>query len=264
MRRSLLALLMICAVPVHAAPVVVYLAGDSTMAEKTLERRPETGWGEKLPKFFDEKAVSIDNHARNGRSTRTFISEGRWKALIGKVQPGDYVFIQFGHNDESVEKKESYTAPDDFRRNLATFVAEVRARQGTAVLFTPVMRRRFDARGELEDTHGTYPDIVRKLAAEQSVPLIDMHRDSARVLREYGAEESKKLFLILEAGANPNYPQGVQDNTHFSPLGAEEMAALVVDTIRELLPDLARHLKDKPAVANQLYGQSKHRIVAAR
>lgn len=230
-------------------PTTIFLAGDSTMAEKLAERRPETGWGEKLPKFFDAAFVRIENQARGGRSTRTFIAEGYWKALIDMVRPGDYVFIQFGHNDSKVEKKDVYTSPDDFRRNLSTFVADVRSRQGKPVLLTPVMRRRFDAGGGLIDTHGVYPDVVRQLAADQSVPLIDLHRDSARVLREYGVVESKKLFLFLAPGVNPNYPQGVQDNSHFSLLGAEEMAALVVDEIRELLPELAVHLKDKPSVA---------------
>ncbi len=241
----------LCAVASGTASVTIYLAGDSTMAEKLEERRPETGWGEKLPKFFDA-GVSVENHARDGLSTRTFIEAGRWKSLIDKVRPGDYVFIQFGHNDGR-QAKDSYTPPDDFRRNLAGFVADVRARQATPVLLTPVMRRQFDDRGELQDTHGPYPQIVRKLAAEQSVALIDMHRGSARVLREYGVEESKKLFLFLAPGTNPNYPQGIEDNTHFSPLGAEEMAALTVDALRELLPDLARHLKGKPAETSAMH-----------
>lgn len=244
-----LTLLAIGAESALGAPTTIFMAGDSTMAEKLAEKRPETGWGEKLPKFFDEEFVRIDNQARDGRSTRTFISDGRWQALIDKVRPGDYVFIQFGHNDAKIARKDVYTSPDDFRRNLSTFVAEVRAKQGNPVLLTPVMRRSFDASGGLLDTHGAYPDVIRKLAADQSVPLIDLHRDSARVLREYGVVESKKLFLILAPGINPNYPRGIQDNSHFSPLGAEEMAALVVDEIRELLPELAAHLKAKPSVA---------------
>ncbi len=128
----------LCAVASGTASVTIYLAGDSTMAEKLEERRPETGWGEKLPKFFDA-GVSVENHARDGLSTRTFIEAGRWKSLIDKVRPGDYVFIQFGHNDGR-QAKDSYTPPDDFRRNLAGFVADVRARQATPVLLTPVMR----------------------------------------------------------------------------------------------------------------------------
>ena len=256
--RSLLALLSLAAAQAFAAdPAVIYLAGDSTMAEKTAEVRPETGWGEKLSKFFDDRAVRVENHAKNGCSTRSFIAEGRWTALVDALHAGDYVFIQFGHNDEAVDRKDVYTPPDEYRGNLARFVTDVRAHEATPVLLTPVMRRRFDQRGQLQDTHGAYPDIVRKLAADQAVALIDMHRDSAGVLREYGAEGSKKLFLILPPGANPNYPQGIEDNTHFSPLGAEEMAAIAVDELLELVPELARHVKQKPARTSQLFKDSE-------
>jgi len=256
--RLLLVLLALLAAGVAAAeePAVIYLAGDSTMAEKTAEARPETGWGEKLSKFFDDKAIRIENRAKNGRSTRTFIAEGRWADIVKALRAGDYVFIQFGHNDAKADRNDVFTPPDDFRRNLLAFVADVRAAKATPVLLTPVMRRSFSDRGELLDTHGIYPDIVRKVAADQAVPLIDMHRDSARVLREYGAEGSKKLFLILAPGQSTNYPQGVTDNSHFSPLGAEEMAAVAVDEIRELVPGLARHLKDRPAKTSQLIQDS--------
>ena len=231
-------------------PVTVFLAGDSTMAPKLETKRPETGWGEQLQKRFDQKSVRVDNHAMNGRSTRTFISEGRWQALVDKVKPGDYVLIQFGHNDESKEKVDRYTPPDDFRHNLERFVAEVRAKKATPVLLTPVMRRRFDKEGKFYDVHGEYPDLTRRVAAEQQVVLIDMHRMSEKVLVKYGPEESRKLFLQLKAGENPNYPKGVEDNTHFSPLGADIMAALAVDGLREQKLGLARFLK-KSAAANR-------------
>jgi lysophospholipase L1-like esterase len=256
--QSLLAVLTLLAAGVAAAdPAVIYLAGDSTMAEKTAEARPETGWGEKLGKFFDERAIRIDNRAKNGRSTRSFIAEGRWDEIVKALHAGDYVFIQFGHNDEKVADQSVFTAPDDYGRNIAKFIDDVRAAKATPVVLTPVMRRSFNARGELQDTHGIYPEIARKVAAEQSVALIDMHGDSGRVLREYGPEESKKLFLILAPGRSANYPQGVADDTHFSPLGAEEMAAIAVDEIRAVLPDLAQHLKDKPAKAAQMIEDSR-------
>jgi lysophospholipase L1-like esterase len=224
-------------------PVTVFIAGDSTAANKAENKRPETGWGEQLQKHFDERKVRIDNHAANGRSTRTFISEGRWQALVDKVRAGDYVLIQFGHNDESPQKVNAYTPPDDFRHNLERFVAEVRAKKATPVLLTPVMRRRFNKDGTFYDTHGEYPDLTRRVAAERKVALIDMHRLSEKVLVKYGAEGSRKLFLQLKAGENPNYPQGVEDNTHFSPLGADIMAALVVDGIREQKLGLVKFLK---------------------
>jgi lysophospholipase L1-like esterase len=240
---TLFALLIIAPVALAQEPVTLFIAGDSTAANKAENKRPETGWGEQLQKHFDEKRVRIDNQAMNGRSTRSFIAEGRWQALVDKIKPGDYVLIQFGHNDESKDKGDRYTAPDDYRHNLERFVSEVRAKKATPVLLTPVMRRRFNKDGTFYDTHGEYPDLVRRVAAEQKVALIDMHRMSEKVLVKYGAEESRKLFLQLKAGENPNYPQGVEDNTHFSPLGADIMAALAVDGFREQKLGLAKLLK---------------------
>ena len=223
-------------------PTTIFLAGDSTMAKKLPEKRPETGWGEMLPNFFREGTVIIDNRAQNGRSTRTFISEGRWQAIVDALQPGDYVFIQFGHNDESKEKTDRYTPPADYRNNLIKFVSEARAKRAMPILLTPVMRRKFDKDGKLQDTHGEYPDIVRSVATEYKVVLIDMHRSSAELLTLYGAEKSRELFLQLKPNENPNYPNGLEDNTHFNPLGAGLMARLVIDAIRHQRLELARFM----------------------
>ena len=234
-------------------PLKIYLAGDSTMAEKRAEKRPETGWGEHLQKFFKEEQVKVENHAQNGRSTRTFIEEKRWAAIVEKLKKGDYVFIQFGHNDSSKEKADRYTPPADYRRNLTTFVRDVRARQAIPVLLTPVMRRRFDKSGQFYDSHGEYPDLVRAVAAENRVVLIDMHRQSEALLKRYGVEESRKLFLQLKAGEHPNYPKGIEDNTHFSPTGAEIMATLAVEAIRtQKRLGLSKHLKKPGAPTPQL------------
>gem|GEM_PF-169770 len=229
--------------PGREAPrVTIHLAGDSTMAEKLAEKRPETGWGEMLQPLF-KQGVEVRNYAKNGRSTRTFISEGLWDGLIANVKEGDYVFLQFGHNDESKEKVDRYTPPADYRANLARFVAETRARKATPVLMTPVMRRRFDPSGALQDTHGEYPDLVRALARETGAPLLDLHLESGRVLAEYGPEGSIPLFLQLKAGENPNYPNGIADNTHFSPKGAALMAERVAASVRSTALPLARELK---------------------
>ena len=222
--------------------VTVFLAGDSTMAEKAADKRPETGWGEFLQGYFPSDRVRVENHAQNGRSTRTFLSEGRWGAILDRLHAGDYVFIQFGHNDQPKEKVDRHTTPEQFRQNLTRFVHDVRARGGTPVLLTPVMRRRFDADGHIEDSHAEYPDLVRAAAQATDAPLIDMHRASARVVQEYGEEDSKRLFLWLRPNENPNYPDGLEDNTHFSPLGAAAMAALAVEGIRQLGLGLADHL----------------------
>ena len=229
-------------------PITIYMAGDSTMAEKLPDKRPETGWGEALQRFFNPDKVRIENHAKNGRSTRTFIEERLWQAILDKLKGGDYVFIEFGHNDAARDRTDRYTPPEDYRRNLIRFITEVREKKAIPVLLTPVMRRRFDKDGNFQDSHGEYPEIVRAVASENKVPLIDMHRRSEKVLKQYGVEESKKLFLQLKPNENANYPKGIEDNTHFSPLGAEIMAELAVWGVSELRLDLANYLK-KPGAA---------------
>ncbi|MBN1302096.1 MAG: rhamnogalacturonan acetylesterase [Melioribacteraceae bacterium] len=213
--------------------VVIFLVGDSTMAEKLSEKRPETGWGEMLYKYMREN-VMVKNHAKNGRSTKSFIEEGRWQTVIDIVKPGDYVFIQFGHNDESRSKIGRYTSPVQYGNNLRKFVKDTRAKKAFPVLLTPVVRRRFNDRGEFYDTHGEYPDIVRKIAKELNVIFVDHHRLSEILIRSYGEEKSKELFLHLEPGKNINYPEGVEDNTHFSSNGAKLMAEIIAREIRAL------------------------------
>jgi lysophospholipase L1-like esterase len=240
-------LALLCSIAVASAaardPIKIYLAGDSTMAAKLATKRPETGWGEALQQYFDSTSVIVDNRAKNGRSTRTFIEEGLWQAIVDSLKAGDYVFIQFGHNDQSKDKPDRYTSPEDYKRNLVRFVNDVRGRKGNPVLLTPVRRRRFNNKAELYDTHREYPDIVREVARELKVPLIDMHASSAEMLSLFGQEPSRQLFLQLKPGENPNYPTGVEDNTHFSPLGAALMAHLAVDGIRVSGIELGKLLK---------------------
>lgn len=247
--RALPLLILLAGFAFRDRPVSIYLAGDSTMAQKLASRRPETGWGEQLQQYFDMDRARVVNLARNGRSTRTFIQEGRWQEIADALRSGDYVFIQFGHNDASIEKTDRYTPPGDYRDNLSRFVAEARARGANPVLFTPVMRRRFDENGRFYDAHGEYPGIVREVAAELRVPLIDMHRSSERAIRAAGPEPSKALFLHIPPDTHPNYPQGLRDDTHFSPLGAELMAGLAVAGIRESVPELAALLAGTAAPA---------------
>ena len=230
--------------------ITIHLAGDSTMAPKLDEKRPETGWGEMLPEFFDSTRVRIINYARNGRSTRTFISEGRWKEITDSLRAGDYVFIEFGHNDESKEKTDRYTPPADYRANLMRFVNETRAKGANPVLMTPVARRRYDTKGIVRYTHGEYPDIVRDVAAEMKIPMIDMEQKTASLLALFGPDASTRLFLQLAPHENRNYPDGIADNTHFSPFGARIVAALAVEGIREAaLPLTAAFSHIAPPIA---------------
>ena len=228
-------------------PITLWLAGDSTMAQKQPDKRPETGWGEALQPCFDSTAVRVANRAMNGRSTRSFVAEGRWKAIVDSMKPGDYVFIQFGHNDEKVGTA-NYSSPEDYRRNLVRFVDDVRSRGGHPVLFTPVVRRRFEG-ARLVDTHGAYPDAARAAATEANVPLVDMTRASAALVEPMGPDSSRALWLHLEPGANPNYPTGVRDDTHFNPVGAQRMAGLAIDAMRALRLDLATRLRSCAATS---------------
>ena len=224
------------------AQMTVYLAGDSTCANKTVDKRPETGWGEMLQQYFDPTKVKIVNEAQNGRSTKSFIADGRWRGIVDRLQKGDWVFVEFGHNDEKRDKPAVYASPNDYKANLVRFIKETRAKGATPVLLTPLARRKFE-NDVLVKTHGEYPDAVKTVGREQGVAVIDMESKSAAVLTRYGNDGSRKLFLQLKPGENPNYPTGVEDNTHFNPKGAGEMAALTVEGIREDRLKLRKYLK---------------------
>jgi lysophospholipase L1-like esterase len=227
------------------AHITVYLIGDSTMSVKEVKNYPETGWGMPFAIFFDE-TVTVDNRAQNGRSTKTFVAENRWQPVAAALREGDYVFIQFGHNDE-VPTKRSYTPEADYKNYLVRFITETRAKKATPVLITPVARRKFDAAGKVEGTHNVYAEIVRTTAREQQVPLIDLDRESQALLQQYGVENSRLLFNQLLPGEHPNYPAGKEDNTHFNELGARKMAQLVLADIRALKLELANRIVQREA-----------------
>jgi lysophospholipase L1-like esterase len=223
--------------PQDQKPIRVYLIGDSTMANKDSRAYPETGWGMPFAHFFDA-GVTVDNRAKNGRSTRSFLEEGLWQPVADQLQAGDYVLIQFGHNDE-VKTKKSYTTEAEFMANLKRYVKESRRKKAIPVLLTPVARRLFDDGGKVVGTHEAYSELVRQVAREQQVPLIDLDKHSQALLQRFGPETSKLLFLHLTPGEHPNYPKGKEDNTHFSELGARLMAQLVYRELKTMKSDLA-------------------------
>lgn len=223
----------------------VYLIGDSTMANKEIKAYPETGWGMPFRYFFDS-TVEVDNRAKNGRSTKSFIDEKLWQPVADNLQEGDYVLIQFGHNDE-VKTKKTYTTETEFRDNLSRYVNEARSKKGIPVLITPVARRKFDSSGKVEGTHDVYSAIVRDVAYRLHVPLIDLDKKSQVLLQEMGPENSKWLYNYLDANEHPNYPEAHKDDTHFSELGARKMAEIVLAEIRNLHLELANRIT-KPSV----------------
>ena len=225
--------------------ITVYLIGDSTMSIKKTGAYPETGWG--MPfKFFFDSTVTVDNRAKNGRSTRTFISENLWQPVADNLKEGDYVFIQFGHNDESKEKGDRYTTPEQYKSNLTKFITETRAKKANPILLTPVSRRKFKD-GKAQETHQEYSPLVIDVATQQNVPLIDLDAKSLELLQKFGEEQSKLLFLQLGPGEHPNYPEGKNDNTHFNELGARLIAQVVLSEIKNQKIGLADRIA-KPAV----------------
>jgi lysophospholipase L1-like esterase len=223
----------------------IWLIGDSTCANKEIRAYPETGWGMPFTYFFDS-TVQVRNMAVNGRSTKSFLTEKRWQQVLDSLRQGDYVFIQFGHNDEVKEKVGRYTTPEEFSINLKRYVDETRSKKGIPVLLTPVARRTFDAAtSKLNESHPIYSDIVRKVATDSQVPLIDLDSKSMNLLQQFGPEKSKLLFLHLAPGEHPNYPEGKTDNTHFNELGARLIAQLVLAEIRKINPELARKIVKK-------------------
>jgi len=224
----------------HSQHPMLYLMGDSTMADKPDLTYPERGWGQLLPTFFDS-TLKIENHAKNGRSTRSFIYEGRWDSLYAKLNPGDFLVIQFGHNDEVETKITRYATPDEFRHNLKKFVNEARNKGTKPILCTSVVRRNF-IDGKLVDTHGNYPGYMREVANELNVPLIDMQQKSEKLVSELGEESSLPLYLQVPPGIYPSVPEGKTDNTHFSEKGATAMASLFIEGVKEQHLELEKYL----------------------
>ncbi|MFD6999356.1 rhamnogalacturonan acetylesterase [Streptomyces mirabilis] len=196
----------------------LYIAGDSTAAQKYADAAPETGWGMALP-FFLREHLEVANHAVNGRSSKSFVDEGRLEVIFEAIRPGDLLLIQFGHNDEKSADPTRYTEPwSTYQDYLRQYVDGARARGARPVLATSVERRKFDAQGNAVPTHGDYPAAMRALAEEERVALLDIQALSIALWQRLGVEETKKYF---------NWTATEQDNTHFNPPGAIAVARLV-------------------------------------
>lgn len=227
-----------------ADPVItVFMIGDSTMANKNLTGgNPERGWGHVLPGFFSE-AIRVDNHAQNGRSSKSFIDEGRWDKVISQVKKGDYVFIQFGHNDEKSDSTRHTVPGSTFDANLRRFVNETRAKGGIPVLFNSIVRRNFNENGILVDTHGEYLNSPRNVAKELGVAFIDMNRITHDLVQGMGVEKSKELFMWVPENTVPMCPKGKKDDTHLNVHGARVIASLAVEAIADSVPALKEYIR---------------------
>lgn len=241
--------------------ITIFMIGDSTMANKDISGgKMERGWGMMLKNFFTEDVI-VDNHALNGRSSKSFISEGHWQKVVEKIKPGDYVFIQFGHNDEKDDPKRHTDPGTTFDENLRKFVKETRMRGGIPVLFNSVVRRIFtnsktavaddDTRSNssadlvegdtLVDTHGDYLLSPRNVARELDVPFVDANKITHDLEQGLGPDKSKKLHMWYLPNEVSSLPKGRQDNTHYNVYGAYVVAGLLADAVSDVVPELKQY-----------------------
>ena len=216
----------------------IYLIGDSTVDDNT---PPFRGWGWALPQFVRE-GVQVRNHALSGCSTRSFMEKGLFAPVEEAMTSGDLLLIQFGHNDEKDDERHTDPATT-FQDNLRMYCQAARIKGATPVLITPVSRRFFTGDGSLMYTHGEYPLAVKTVAQALSVPLCDLHEDSRRLYLRLGEESTAELFVRLQPGEHPDFPEGHDDKTHFNAGGARMIAELVVQEMRAY-PELSGYLKN--------------------
>lgn len=249
--------------------ITVYMIGDSTMANKSLDKEnQERGWGQMLPIYL-EGAIKVENHAVNGRSSKSFIDEGRWEKVYNSIKSGDYVIIQFGHNDEKIKDAKRYTVPgESFDDNLKKFVTETREKGGTPILMNAIVRRNFPKNGEvpedaddqrktwkdnfdqyptegdvLVDTHGAYLDSPRNVAEEMGVVFVDMNKLTHNMVQTLGTDLSKDIYMWIPAGKYEFCPGGRIDNTHLNVLGGILVSRLAVDDIARQVPALRPYIR---------------------
>ncbi|REC43045.1 rhamnogalacturonan acetylesterase [Chryseobacterium sp. 5_R23647] len=222
----------------------LFLIGDSTMANKeNPDKNPEHGWGQVLGQFMTA-GIEIQNHAMNGRSSKSFRTEGRWDKVEKQLKKGDFVVIQFGHNDQKLKDSTKFTNPHtQYRANLERYVNETRAKGATPILMTSITRRNFNENGVLIDTHTDYPLVVRMVANDMKVAFVDMQLLTEQMEISYGPEKSKLLHLHFKAGENPYYAKDKADDTHLSKLGAETVAKLAVKSLKDSKIGLEKYIK---------------------
>lgn len=229
--------------PADSAVTTVFLCGNSTVVDQ--ENEPWASWGQMIPRFFDQE-VSVANFAESGESARSFIAAGRLKRALRDARPGDWFFVEFGHNDQKI-KGSGHGAFYSFMSNLKFFIDEVRAKGANIVFVTPTRRRVFNSYGQSVNTHEDYPEAMRFIAGRENVPLIELNGMTARLYEALGTEGSKKAFAHYPAGTFPGQAQALEDNTHFNTYGAYQVAKCVIEGMRSAAPGLAEHLIDAPA-----------------
>lgn len=228
-------------IEIEPAPEVptVFLCGNSTVVDNQAE--PYTGWGQMLPQFFND-SVAVANYAESGLTASVFLSQGRLKKALTQMKPGDYVVVEFGHNDQK-QKGPGCGAYYNYAYSLKQFIDNARRKGATPILVTPTRRRDFDESGHIKDTHGDYPAAMREIAVREGVALVDFQEETKKLIEAMGVEESKKLFVHCPAGTYEGQEADIADNTHFSNFGAREIAQIFVDAIKKSGLPLSGYVK---------------------
>ena len=226
--------------PANNDVITVFLAGNSTVVDQ--DREPYAAWGQMIPAFFQPGNVVIANYAESGESLSSFIAERRFEKVLGLMKQGDYAFVEFGHNDQK-QRGEGIGAFTSYRRDLKFFISEVRKKGGIPVLVSSMQRRSFDSTGKISETLGDYPGAVRQTAKEESTALIDLNALSKTMYETWGPADSKKAFVIYPANTFPGQQGALNDNTHFNPYGAYEIASIIATGIMQNNLGLAKFLK---------------------
>ncbi|HEX8926098.1 MAG TPA: rhamnogalacturonan acetylesterase, partial [Terriglobales bacterium] len=221
--------------PIHEP--TIYLAGDSTVVDQSVE--PWSAWGQMLPRFF-RPGIVIANHAESGETIRSFVTEQRFAKVMSLIQPGDYLFMQFAHNDQ----KPHAVSLEDYKQLLIEYIEKTKAKGATPVLVTSMNRRTFDGAGKITNSLAGYPDAMREIAKSQNVALIDLNAMSKTLFEAMGPEGTLKAFMHYPANAFPNQTEAISDDTHFNKYGAYELARCVVRGIRAAKLPVARLLDE--------------------
>lgn len=221
----------------------IFIAGDSTAAQKLPEKKPETGWGECLKNFFNSE-VNIINYAKNGQSTKSFIESELFTKVENEIKPGDYFLIQFGHNDQKIEKPRGTLPFGEYQKNIKKLVDLAVTHNATPIILSPVTRRAF-INGTIDSQiMGDYPKAAKELAKQEKVIFLDLHLETQKLFNNLGDPLSRRFFLQLAPGENINYPNGVEDNTHFNEYGAFKIAELITKALRQTSSPLKNYLKE--------------------
>lgn len=226
--------------PADSTVTTVYLCGNSTVVDQ--ENEPWASWGQMVTRFFDDN-VAVANYAESGESASSFISAKRLQRALRDARPGDWFFVEFGHNDQKI-KGSGKGAFYSFMTNLKFFIDEVRGKGANIVFVTPTRRRVFNEYGASVNTHEDYPDAMRWIAEKENVPLIELNGMTAKLYEAMGTEGSKKAFVHYPMGSFPGQDSKLEDNTHFNPYGAYQIGKCVIEGMRGAAPGLFSHVVD--------------------